>query len=270
MSQFSNIGRARVIDDSNYRQFLRAGEPLMVGNRGYVGRNYETHPLGKVGYASRFALDIPDRSTWPEMIKDIAAAKARLKDLFDYRKMQVLNQGQTNFCWVNGVIMAYMMGRARAGLPHLSLSPASVACKITNFKNEGGWGGWAIEGINKFGICTTDIWPANAIDRRYDTPETKQYAARHKVSEWLDLKPKSFGEVAACLLAGWAVPAGLMWWGHLICYFDLVQIGRDDFGVLFPNSWGPDWEDHGFGVLHESKATPDEANAIRVVAATGN
>lgn len=256
--------RTTVIDSRTASRFIEPPEGL---SKGYTVRDYNAHPYGKVSYAKPRTAKVYDRAEWPERIKAMKAAGSSLQDIWKYRKLPILNQQQTNYCWINGVIGAYHAMRAASGLPFRYFSPASVGARIKNFRNVGGWGGEAIEGINRFGINTIDIWPANAIDRRYDTAEAREASKLESVLEWDEIRPQSFDELFSSLLDGFACPVGHAWWGHLVCHLVPVQLGRNDFGTIFANSWGDDWEDEGFGVMHEEKATPDEANALRVVAA---
>lgn len=263
MSYESNLRGYTVIDRTNAPAFKK----LAVGRSGYTRRPYETHPYGAVDFAKPFKLPLIPRSEWPERIKDLEKAKARLSDLIRYKKLPCLNQDQTNYCWMNGVIHAVMFARLAAGLPYVSLSPASVAAKIKGFRNVGGWGGEAIQGIQKYGIGTTELWPPNAIDPRYDTPELREVAKDYNILEFDEIRPQSFDEVMTCLLLGFPVPIGHSWWGHLVCHCDPIIRGRDAFGTRFRNSWSEEWEDQGFGLMDEEHATPDEANTVRVVTA---
>lgn len=263
MAFFSNIGGARtpIIDSSNAQAYAQVSER----GRGYMARPYETHPFGAVGYAKPRRAQGPPREEWPELIKRKEKAEASLGHLWRYAKLEILDQQQTNYCWMFGVIAAYHIARAKNNLPKIILSPASCAAKIKNFRNVGGWGGEAIEGINVHGACDSKYWPQAAIDRQYDTPESRENAKLHGVAEWDELRPQSFEELAWSLLDDFACPIGHIWWGHLVCHIRLVQIGSNEFGTEFANSWGPDWETNGFGVMHEEKATPDEGNALRVI-----
>ena len=264
MSFTSDLRGYTVIDKTNVHQAIKMAE----GRSGYTRRPYETHPYGGVGYAKPFALPLIPRAEWPERIKDLEKAKARISDMIRLQKIPCLDQDQTNYCWSNGVIHSVIFARMLAGLPYVSLSPASVAAKIKNYKNVGGWGGEAIQGVQKFGIGTTDLWPANAIDPRYDTAELRETAKLYNIIEFEEIRPQSFDEVMTCLLLGFPVPIGHGWWGHLVCHVDPIMRGRDSFGTRFRNSWGEKWEDIGFGLMDEEHATPDEANVVKMVSAT--
>lgn len=269
MSYESNLRGYTVIDKSNVRDFQLQAKRRTTGDKpAYTGRDYRLHPFGRVDYAKPFALPVIPRSEWPERIKDIEKQKARLSDLIRAAKLPCLDQQQTNYCWMNGVIHAVIFARLVAGLPFVALSSASVAAKIKNYQNVGGWGGEAIEGIRKYGIVPEELWPNAAIERRFDTAEAREAAKLYNIVEFEEIRPQSFDEVMTCLLLGFPVPIGHSWWGHLVCHCDPIMRGRGEFGTRFRNSWGIDWEDEGFGLCDEEHATPDEANVVRV-ATTG-
>lgn len=169
-------------------------------------------------------------------------------------------------CWYNAVVMAVMIVRMLQGQKLVRLSPASGACKITNFRNVGGWGTQALKHATNYGIVPQANWPANAIDRKYDTPANDALRKLYRVTEWWDLKPRSFDEKMTCLFYGIPVPCGYNWWGHEICAVDpIIKDGR--FGTMEANSWGKSWGDNGYCILMESKSTPDDAVAPKVAVA---
>ena len=79
------------------------------------------------------------------------------------------------------------------------------------------------------------------------------------------MQPRNFDQLATCLLSGIPVAIGLNWWSHEVTAMDLVETSPGVFGVRIWNSWGDGWEDRGMAVLSQSKATPDDAVAPRVV-----
>ncbi len=149
------------------------------------------------------------------------------------------------------------------------LSPASVAAPIKGYRNQGGWGGEALEYIVAHGVAPVADWPANAINKQYDNAASQASRQRFTVTEWWDLAPRNFDQLMTCLLLRIPVPIGLNWWHHEVCAIDPVVLSPGKFGVRFRNSWGDGYGDQGFGVLTESKATPDDAVAPRVATAAG-
>lgn len=256
---------------SNLRGDLVIGDDIAEGlaaqnrdrRRGFKARDWNAKPFGS--YANALSMPIIPRDEWDERIEELERTGSLLTDIERHRKVPVLDQMKTNYCWCFAVVAAMMARAAAQGVDVPDLSAASAAAKIKNYQNVGGWGGEAIEGIGKYGVSTLDLWPNATIDPRYDTHEQQLNAKQHLVAEFEELPPKDFDAVMTCLLMGFPVPAGLLWWGHLVCFMDPVIIKPGEYGVRFKNSWGASWEKSGHAILTESKATPDEANCVRTV-----
>jgi hypothetical protein len=231
--------------------------------RGYVARDFDAAPFGS--YTAPFSTDVIPRNEWAGRAEEMDARKASAEHVSKYFKVPILNQSRRPYCWCYGAVGAMQTAYAIAGLPVGKLSATSAAAKIKNYRDEGGWAGEAIEGIQKYGVSTVEYWPEAELDRRYDTPEQRRNAALHKAVEFEELPSQSFDAVATELLHGRPVTLGLLWWGHLVYATRLVVLGRQSFGVLIRNSWGEDWETNGTAVLVESRATPHEAFSIRTV-----
>jgi hypothetical protein len=263
MSNFRhNLSAWKVYGEDNYAQLVDTVNEY-PGLGGYQPRDFDRFPLG---YASPVfeAATIP-RAEWTERAEALEVAKATPEHVCAHAGVPILNQSRRPYCWCYGAMGLVMAGYASAGLPVPHLSATSLAAKIKNYRDVGGWAGEAIEGNQRFGVSTIDFWPEAALDRRYDTPEQRENAALHKATEWAELRANSFDHVATALLRGFAVSLGLNWWGHLVYATKLLVISRNRFGVLIRNSWGTDWENGGRGVLEESKATPAEAFIVRSV-----
>lgn len=252
-----------LIDDSNWQLFADA-VPSGQG-RGRVPRDYRRIPHGALPGAQPFILPEIPRSEWSERIKEMEATKSRLSDLMIQAGVPSLDQDGTNYCWCNGVVTAILGVRAVNNQPFVQLSPASVAAPVKNFRNDGGWGGEALEYIVEHGVAAASLWPPNAIDRRYWTAEAKANALLHRVTEWYDLRSRSFAQKMTCLLMRIPVPSGYNWWSHETCGIDPVEIEPGHFGSRERNSWGGSYGQDGYFVLAENKSTPDDAVAPRVV-----
>jgi hypothetical protein len=122
---------------------------------------------GSMPFAQDFDLPLIPRSEWDDRIADMERTKSRISDLMIQGGLKSLDQNGTNYCWANGPTTAVEAIRCVAGQPYVKLSPASVAAPIKNYRNQGGWGSEALEYIVEHGICTVDLWPANAISRQY-------------------------------------------------------------------------------------------------------
>lgn len=268
MSYVSDLRGVPIIDDSNYKQF--AGDGLVDGHgmsRGFKARDYSAHPFGS--YAERFSEPLIPRSEWADRIEEMERKKSTLADVHDYYDIPVLDQNGNGYCWCFGAVKAMMVARAVAGLPPVFLSAASAAAKIKNGRDEGGWAGEAVEGIEKYGVSDVEFWPEHSRDiAKYDTPDQRANAQLHKFAEWWELPQNNFDAVMTCLLRRLPTTLGLMWWGHLVCGLAPRVIGRNAFGVEIVNSWKKTWGKNGRSVLEESKATPHEALAIRSVTAS--
>lgn len=262
MSFRHRLTEYRIFDDSNANQLVDvvADFPELGG---YTTRDFARYPLG---YATPiFDADNIPRSEWTERAEALEVAKATVEHVCEFAEVPILNQSRRPYCWCYGTVGAMMATYATAGLPVPHLSATSLAAKIKNYRDVGGWAAEAIEGNQRFGVSTIDYWPEAALDSRYDTPEQRANAALHKTTEWAELRANNFDAVATALLRGFAVTLGLSWWGHLVYATKLLVLSQNRYGVLIRNSWGETWETGGKGVLAESKATPAEAFIVRSV-----
>jgi hypothetical protein len=215
-------------------------------------------------FSAKFSLPKIPRSEWPSRIEEMEKTKTRLSDTRQEQGIRPLDQNGTLYCWINAVVGALEVVRARMGEPYVKLSPASVGAPIKNYSNNGGWGGEGLSYIVKNGVSAVEYWPANAISRKYDTAESRANRELHKITDWLDLPSRDFDAVMACLFRRIPVAVGLDWWGHEIYLLDPLVFGADDFGARFANSWGEKYGDKGLNTLHESKLRPNDACAILV------
>ncbi len=269
MNRFrSDLAGSIIIDDTNFQQF--AGDGSVRGHamsRGYTPRDYVSNPFGS--YAQPFSnRDLIPRDQWAERIEEQERNGATLAHLHDHYKLPILDQNGYGYCWCYGTVKAAMLARAVAGLPTVYLSASSLAAKIKNYRNEGGWAGQAVQGWKKYGCSTIEFWPEADVDPKYDTPAQRENAKRHSLLEWTELPEQSFDALVTSLLLGMPTTMALMWWGHLVCGLRPVVLGRNDFGVEIVNSWRESWGNGGKAVLRESKATPHEAIAVRSVSAS--
>jgi hypothetical protein len=263
MTFTSRLHGLRIYDEKTANRLVDQSINHADFNTGYKTRDFDAAPFGS--YAKPFELDLIPRNEWAERAEALDASKATAEHLAQYYRVPILNQKSLPYCWCYGPVGAMMVAYAQAGVPVGYLSATSAAAKIKNYVKVGGWAGEAIEGINRFGVSTVEHWPEAVLDRRYDTPDQRRHAAKHKTVEFAELPSRSFDAVATALLLGQTATLGLAWWGHLVYATRLVVLGRNQFGVIIRNSWGTDWETNGTAVLTESRATPDEAFTIRSV-----
>lgn len=248
-----------IIDDSNYKKFALEPDETLFG-RGRIPRDFSKEPYGSLPYAAKFNIKKIPRSDWDAMIEEKDAKKQWLTDYDVPIKMQ----SRTLFCWCFAPVHCVEIKLVEMGCGYVPLSPASVACRVNGFRNQGGWAGQAVDQIVRGGINAESEWPGTAIDRRYDTQQTRQTALLNIATEWLDLPARDFDALATCVLLNIPVMTGHNWWGHEVTSLRLVKIGRNAYGIMIDNSWDVTWGDKGRAVLEESKATPDDALAITV------
>lgn len=249
-----------VIDDSNDHLY-------MPPNRnGLVPRDYGAEPLGE-GYAGPMDFPLIPRVEWPDRIADMERSKSRLTDLADGAGLTVLNQGQTNYCWANGVVHCVEVLRLVQGQDLVRLSPASIGGPITGYRNVGGWGSRALKHVVEQGIVPQSEWPANAINRQYDTEATRKLRLKYQCDEWYDVPPRNFDALMTCLLLRMPCAVAYNWWRHLVTAMN-PHHSNGKFGIVIDNSWGPNWGTNGRSILMEGKGTPDECVAPKVVTAS--
>ena len=263
MSFVSDLGAMTVIDDA-----FDLATMSKTHGRGLLSRDFTAHPHGSLPFAAKWTRPTIPRSEWAERIKDLEKAKARIPDICDAFGLVVKNQSNTNFCWANAPVHCLEIMRIVQGQDHVSLSPASVACKINGFKNEGGWDTEALKYLATHGAVPSSLWPDNAIDRSRDTAAANAERAKYQVTEWDDLEPRNFDQLMTSVLQCVPVAIGLSWWGHEVTAVAGVVLDGGRFGMIISNSWGTTWQDKGRGVLTESKATPYDAVAPRSVTAS--
>lgn len=207
---------------------------------------------------------IPE-TEWQARIQEMEETKTRVSDLIRLAKLPHKDQDRTLYCWINAPVHTLEITRLQQGQPTVILSPASVGAKVKNFQNVGGWGKEGLEYIVDHGVCPVDIWPANAINREYDTPAAEQVRARYRATEWTELRPRNRQQLISMLLRRITVAVGYNWWGHEVVACDAVwQDGT--VATRIRNSW-KNWGDFGFGILKGTKQDADDAVAPRVAVA---
>jgi hypothetical protein len=232
-------------------------------------RDLARQPRGKP--LSDFGINLIPRSEWPARAAALKAANAGLMSLTYV--IPPYDQASTNYCWCNApaqgmTALAYQQGR-----PLLIFSAASIGGPLTNYRNEGGWGGDAVNFAQTTGAVRTTLWPSNAISSSYArNPEVKADYPKNRITTQiadLGATGKMFDEVATCVLVGAPVACGYDWWGHEVLAVGL-QIDNGKPYLILRNSWG-EFEDHGFFLLPEgsgsNKGTPDDAQGILSVIA---
>lgn len=255
-----------VIDDKNFKLFVDEADKDPNKGRGLKPRDWKRHPYAATGFAAAMPIPLIPESEYDGRIEQIEKDDAGLDHLMLGAGIPVKNQAQTNYCWINAPTWCAQIIREKQNQTYVSLSPASVGAKIKNFRNVGGWGTEGLQYGIEEGWSTTELWPDNGINKKYDTEEANAVRKDYKISEWWDLKPRNLAELYTCLLLGVPVAIGLNWWGHEVTAVRLIK--KDGkYGILIANSWGEQWGDHGYGILMGSKQVPDDAVAPAVAIA---
>jgi hypothetical protein len=240
-----------VIDDSNYYKFIHQG------TRGYFGMFPSAEEKAECKTFEDIGIPLIPEKDWDDIIDEIEKAQARIYDMCVNFNLHCLNQGRTNYCWVNAPTHCCEIIRLLETGRIFNYSPASAGAPIKNFRNVGGWGSQALERFKTHGLNYKNDWPVNAIDNRYYTDENKEKALKHTTLEYFTLS--SWEERISCILAGIPTADGYNWWRHEVCGTGILKRSHD---LVIRNSWGMDWGDKGFGTLSGSKKYANDSVAI--------
>jgi hypothetical protein len=220
-------------------------------------------------------MKIYQRSEWSDRIKEKNARKSWLKDIGHY--IENINQGSVGYCWAHSNAHAVTFSRAVNNLPYLKLSAFMVAAIIKKGRDEGGWCGLSRKFMAEVGICTQDLWPQGNRNTKLDTPQARENAGLHRITEdWVDLTKDvydqnlTFDQVVTCVLDNIPVAVDFNHWSHSVCATGVVEVEPGSFALEIYNSWGSEWGQNGYGLLRGQKAIPDGATAIRVTVASEN
>lgn len=214
--------------------------------------------FGYAGVAAPFtdSLAIPE-SEWQSIIQEQEEQKSRISDILTRSNIPHKNQQSTNFCWANGPCHAAEALRAVQGYEYVSLSPASVAAPLTNFRNQGGWGLDAVKRAKEIGWVPSRLWPDNAIERRYLNSANLAEASKYRFREWVECRPRNKAEMISMLLRQYPGSLGFNWWGHLIMGCEVVWLDGEA-AIRIRNSW-PNWGANGFAILRGARMLADDA-----------
>lgn len=251
--------------------------PDLTHAPGY-GRGYDPDTVVPMMFAPPSEIPMIPESEWIPRIKDRKKYKTGLRDLFKAGKVgTVKDQNGQGFCWSYSVARTIEYVRAVMGEEYVALSGHSVACKIKNFRDEGGWCGLSAQFARASGYVPESLWPAKSMNRSLDTPENWAEAAKYRIVEdYVDLtravydqnlgptRKTAFAAAISCVLQNIPVVFDLNWWGHSVPIVDADIVD----GEVCPdgdNSWTPQWGDNGTFRLQGDRKYPDSAVATRVV-----
>lgn len=247
------------IDDPESNDFTKTPPDMSKG--------LEMRPLeakyGTLEYCGTFPrhLLIP-RSEWQARIQE----REERKQTLSYRSIQAglpcKDQNGTNYCWANAPVHCYEIRRMVQNQPLVLYSPGSIAGPIKNYRNVGGWGYEALKYLVEKGVVPVSHYGANQV-RNAHTAETRELAAKNRVKEWWELRPRNLDEQISCLL--WDIPTanGYNWWGHEVTGVDPVWLDGT-VALRIRNSWGMGWGSKGFSILQGNKMLADDICAAIV------
>jgi hypothetical protein len=224
---------------------------------GLEERDFAAFPYGSIAPEFSFKL-----LTWAEIVERAEfneRNKCRTSDILRAKGFVSSNQNGTKYCWNHGCVNAMMGTQIIMGMPFLPLSAASSAAPIKNYRNVGGWGGEALQGLAKDGVATVDFWPYNKISRSLYTPEMQANAKLHRVTDWEDMPGRDKQVLFSALVQNIMCPVAYNWWGHLVCAVDPLITGPTDGNVLILNSHG----DKDFKALTGSRSIHSDAQCVR-------
>jgi hypothetical protein len=253
------------------------GEPKGCG---LVKRNWATHPPKMFGLLPS-TIKVMSQSELEERVKE---QEKEQSSLFHIRmrsgpgggSMPTLDQDGQGFCWMYSVTRALQLVRAKMGLPYVKLSAHAGACKVKNFRDEGGWCGLAAQFLREHGQPSVEFWPEKSMSRSHDKPETWANAAQHKImNDIADLTRPVYdhnmtkAQMLTCLVLNHPVPQDYDEWGHSICGIQAVRIEAGSIEPRIDNSWTDQWGDRGTGIIRASWSV-DGAIAVLEVPASPN
>lgn len=253
-----------IINDSTSNDILFPPECA----RGYVERDYSLYPQEMFSAPSEIPL-IP-RSDWQGIIEEQEEQQSSLEHIWRKKGLKHLDQNGQGFCWAYSCGHALMMCLARDNQPVPRLSPHAVACKIKNFRDEGGWCGLSAQFVKENGMPTVETWAEKSMSRQYDNQRTWDEAKKYRIVEdYVDLTRPVWGrnltydQVISCLLQNIPIQLDFNWWGHSVCGVRAVWLD----GAAVPrilNSWA-NWGKQGFADLQGKRGIPDGAVATRTM-----
>lgn len=292
MAWVSDTSKDFIINESDRPDGMRKEDdfsPPSGFKTGYVERDLEAYPVGSLygsSTISDFSKNVPliPMDQWPALLEEQERNKRRLSDIRMIgnkgEPIPSLDQNGQGYCWSYSTCHGIMLTRAVQGQPYIRLSGHSLAWRIKNGKDEGGWCGLSTSEAAKYGYQPVSTWPEKSMQgSKYNTEANWEVAQNFRIEEgFLDVNQKvwdmdlTFQQIGSCLLSGIACPVDYDWWSHSILGMDLVYVTNKFpvtdircWGIRIWNSWRDSWGALGTGVILGKKAVPMGATAIRSV-----
>lgn len=240
-----------------------------------TAKGYDPSTVVKGMFASPKEIPLIPRSEWQARIQERKLQGLGLEAIWR-RKFGSsvgtahLDQNGQGFCWAYSTGHAIMFTRVRDGQEAKRLSPHAVACKIKNFKDQGGWCGLSAQFARENGYPTVDTWKEKSMSRQYDNATTWNEAKQYRITEdYVDLTVNvweenlTYDQYITCLLMNLPVQSDFNWWGHSVCSVDVDWLDGEAVPRII-NSWAG-WGEEGFATLQGKRAIPDGAVSTRGV-----
>lgn len=241
--------------------------------RGYEERDYTKEPVDTFKSLPS-SIRVYPRTEWDARIDEQTREESSLTHIRNravagVSRIPSLDQNGQGYCWAYSTAMAIMLRRATMNQPYVRLSGHAVACKVKNFKDEGGWCGLSAKFAREHGFPDISVWPEKSMNRSLDNAATWENAKLHMVTDdYADLalpvydNNLTFDQVATCLLNNVPVMLDFNWWGHSVCGMRLVRVEAGSYGIEILNSWTDAWGTNGTAVIRGNKVFPDGAVGI--------
>lgn len=254
-----------IITDDNWQQFCDPSD----GRCGTVPRDFSRVPYGSIPSVPTGAVRIHPMESWPDLIADKERTRSTLKDIWLDTPIGVLDQESVSYCHAFSAVMLIMLQRAKEGLPYVQLSASSIGGPVTGWRNAGAYIHDDLERAVSHGACSTAFGPMLTTAQRDFKAGWEADAAKNKVSEFTDVKPRNFLEHGSLLLDNHPVGVGLNYWGHAVTDMVLRDVNPSKpatdwtrYGTEFLNSWKASWGNGGFGIRTGNKALADAIYAL--------
>lgn len=239
---------------------------------GAVPRDFGVQPVGSDGLKPPSGIALIPESEWIPRIRDRKKYGLGLSQIWktgwNGGRMPSKDQGQRGYCWSHSVTRCLEFLLAKANQKQELLSAYSIACKIKNFQDEGGWCGLSGKFVADYGVVPESLWPARSVDRSLDNAANWESAKAFRMTEgWYDLNRQVWDQditwkgVVSLLLQNVPCAIDYMPWGHSVNVFDVDEKDGEVWPVIF-NSWGDGWGDQGTALLMNAwSRSPDGAVA---------
>ncbi len=262
------LNRIPIIRRSLDEGFLR-GQPDEPVRGGCEPRDYDVDPVAMGDSPDGIDTNIDHKAAFDEQqAQQSSLLHQYLGDILNPKpKFLNLDQNGEGFCWAYSTAQAIMLDRMARNLPPVRLSAHAVACKIKNFRDEGGWCGLSGKFAREKGYPSVEKWAEKSMSRQYDTQETWDDAMKHRVDEdWYDLGKKEWdqelskSQIKTLGVTNCPMMLDFNRFSHSMCGIGVVEFEKNAWAPVVLNSW-KGYGYHGLAVLAE--IWPDNACAIR-------